>query len=80
MGGTLMPRCASKSQRVALFILEDGKCAICGEDLPPEQFDADHITPWINEGKTELWNLQPLCLKCHLKKSRAQASRRSSTR
>jgi 5-methylcytosine-specific restriction endonuclease McrA len=70
-----MRRLASKTQRIALFILHDGKCAICGEELP-ERFEIDHINPWIKKGRTELWNLQPLCLDCHSKKTSAQVSKR----
>ena len=69
-----MKRFASRGQRLALMILQDGKCAICSCEL--DQFDADHIQPFSNEGRTELWNLQALCIRCHLEKSRDQASKK----
>jgi 5-methylcytosine-specific restriction endonuclease McrA len=69
-----MRRFANRVQRLALMILQDGKCAICGCVL--EAFDADHIQPFSKKGRTELWNLQALCVTCHLEKSRGQASKK----
>jgi 5-methylcytosine-specific restriction endonuclease McrA len=73
-----MGRFASKRQRELLYLLYDGRCAICQEDL--EQFEADHLTPYSQQGVTQLWNLQPLCLKCHSEKTLASAIGASSKR
>jgi 5-methylcytosine-specific restriction endonuclease McrA len=62
------PRSASKTQRVTLWILQDGKCAICGEELP-EYFEVDHLQPFQAKGGTQLWNLQALCTSCHKQKT-----------
>jgi 5-methylcytosine-specific restriction endonuclease McrA len=74
-----MRRLANKWERDLLFILNDGKCAICGEDLP-DHFDVDHIKQFARNGATELWNLQPLCKNCHFEKSREQAKSECSMR
>ena len=67
-----MRRLANKRERDLLFILNDGKCAICGDDLR-EDFQSDHIQQYAKRGVTKLWNMQPLCKKCHSNKSRDQA-------
>jgi 5-methylcytosine-specific restriction enzyme A len=70
-------RLASKLQRVQLFIMQDGNCAICNEPLD-HRAEADHIQPFSERGETELWNLQMLCKACHSEKSRESASARRS--
>lgn len=66
-----MRRLASKTQRVRTWILQDGKCALCGIDL--EGFEVDHVEPFSKNGVTELWNLQALCINCHRSKTSEQA-------
>jgi 5-methylcytosine-specific restriction endonuclease McrA len=67
-----MRRCASKRERDLLFILHDGRCAVCGNELG--EFEIDHIQPVSEKGPTKLWNMQPLCLICHSQKSREAAN------
>lgn len=37
------------------------KCAECGEEFPLNKMEADHITPWVEDGKTVDENCQVLC-------------------
>ena len=48
---------------------QDGICAICKEKFDISGMEADHITPWIEGGKTIEENCQMLCRKCNRKKS-----------
>ena len=56
-------------QRMVLYRLGEGKCAICGKELGENEFEADHITPHSKGGKTEISNGQILCVECNRKKS-----------
>lgn len=47
----------------------DYKCASCRADLLDRDFDIDHKIPLASGGKNSIENLQPLCKKCHTKKS-----------
>ncbi len=67
-------RFASKTQRHRLYIIQDGQCALCQEELP-DDFPVDHIVPFSQGGQTELWNLQGLCLECHQAKTCVDGSR-----
>src|ERR1700746_2447549 len=67
-------RVASKRQRESLFLLYRGRCAICGNDLDPDNFEVDHLIPFSKGGKTVISNLQPLCKTCHGGKSREARS------
>ena len=71
--GLPIRRLASPYQRAQLYILQDGKCDLCGNELGA-QFDIDHIQLYSKQGDTELWNLQALCKPCHLQKHRDQGS------
>lgn len=62
-----MARKFNKSQRQTLFILADGKCRECGDDLG-DDWEADHVDPWSKGGETTLINGQALCQKCNRKK------------
>ena len=57
----------SKKLRALLYTAFDGKCAICGEPLP-DVWHADHIVPWKESKRTNLFELQPLCPRCNLGK------------
>lgn len=54
-------------ERVSLFLRADGKCAECGDELPPG-WHADHVEPYSRGGVTAAWNGQALCRVCNLKK------------
>jgi superfamily II DNA or RNA helicase len=66
----------SKKLRKALFDRHDGKCAICGGDLR-EKWHADHVVPWSTTKRTNLFEMQPTCVACNLKKGRNVADRRN---
>lgn len=70
-------RLATQAQRIALYILQDGKCSICGQELT-DDFQVDHIKPWAEQGKTELWNLQALHMNCHRSKTSLGQVKRTS--
>lgn len=59
----------SKKLRAALYYAFDGKCAICGCDLP-DDWHADHIIPWSATHKTNVHEMQPLCPECNLAKGK----------
>jgi 5-methylcytosine-specific restriction endonuclease McrA len=53
--------------RVALFLVAQGRCAICGEPLRPG-WHADHARPVRAGGETVPANGQALCARCNLAK------------
>jgi hypothetical protein len=45
---------------------QEGMCPLCKETITEHQkYEADHIVPWTNGGKTEKENLQVLHQRCH---------------
>lgn len=56
--------------RNALFLFQDGKCALCNCDLG-SGFHVDHIRAFSKGGETTLENSQALCPSCNLKKGAA---------
>jgi len=63
MGRTLR----SKKLRHLLFEHYEGKCALCAADLG-DDWHADHIVPWCITGRTNIYEMQPTCPNCNLKK------------
>ncbi len=57
----------STTQRNEIFVMYKGRCAICGEKLD-ENWQADHIIPWSQGGRTVIENGQPTCETCNKKK------------
>jgi len=60
-------RAFSGREKMALKIIADGKCEICGKELP-EGWHADHVEPYSKGGATDVINGQALCPACNLKK------------
>lgn len=58
----------SKRLRAALWYAADGKCQICGCDLP-DGWHADHIERWAETQRTNVHEMQALCPQCHIKKT-----------
>ena len=61
----------SDTQKQKAFAMLDppGVCPGCGkEDLGISDMEADHITPWIEDGKTNDENCQMLCMECNRRK------------
>lgn len=52
-----------------IYNQQGGKCAICGKPFDVKDMHADHVIPWSKGGKTNIDNLQMLCVPCNLKKS-----------
>ncbi|MBR1810018.1 MAG: DUF262 domain-containing protein [Paludibacteraceae bacterium] len=48
---------------------QGGICPICGKHFEIEQMEADHITPWVEGGRTIAANCQMLCRECNRRKS-----------
>ena len=55
--------------RQRVYEKQAGKCVICGNKFDISDMEADHITPWIEGGKTVEENCQMLCRKCNREKS-----------
>ena len=48
---------------------QGGICAKCGKGVDIQGMEADHITPWVEGGKTDEPNCQMLCRECNRRKS-----------
>ena len=44
------------------------KCARCHKVIEFAEAEADHITPWIEGGKTAIENCQILCKTCNIRR------------
>lgn len=68
----------SKIARLLVHSKTDGHCAICRTSLElyprPATWHIDHIEPVAAGGRSDYWNLQPLCIPCHRTKSAADTS------
>lgn len=63
MGRTLR----SKRLRALLWYAADGKCQRCGKPLG-DDWEADHIVPWVKTHRTNVHEMQALCADCNRKK------------
>ncbi len=66
---TLNIRAFSDTQKAQGYETCCGICAKCGERFEIEEMEADHVIPWSKGGKTDIANLQMLCLSCNRRKS-----------
>lgn len=57
--------------KIQLYQLQNGKCAVCGEDLGENlsEIHVDHIIPWVLVGDELEDNYQCLCQTCNECKS-----------
>jgi superfamily II DNA or RNA helicase len=62
-----MNRTATKRQRLLLWKMSDGVCAMCGAALD-ESFNADHRIPWSVAHATNVHDMQALCGPCNKRK------------
>ncbi len=62
-------RAFTDSQKQKAFERQKGLCPLCKESFGIEAMEGDHITPWIEGGKTIDENLQMLCRDCNRRKS-----------
>ena len=54
-------RVFDKAVKQRVYERQGGRCAECGKEFPLSKMEADHKTPWIENGKTEESNCQMLC-------------------
>lgn len=52
-----------------IYEKQNGICPLCGKHFEIEQMEADHITPWVEGGRTIASNCQMLCRDCNHRKS-----------
>jgi superfamily II DNA or RNA helicase len=57
----------SGTERAALYLADDGRCARCGVELA-KGFHADHRQPYSKGGATDVANASALCPQCNLRK------------
>lgn len=62
-------RAFTEAQKIGAYERQNGICPICREKYDIEQMEADHITPWVEGGKTDMENCQMLCRECNRRKS-----------
>ncbi len=62
-------RAFTPNQKREVFETQNGLCPACNKVFTIEEMEADHITPWIEGGKTNIDNCQMLCKHCNRTKS-----------
>ena len=62
-------RCFTSKERSEIYIRDKGRCGICGEFIPLNEFTIDHIIPISKRGTYDYDNLQCCCFKCNQLKS-----------
>jgi 5-methylcytosine-specific restriction endonuclease McrA len=55
----------TRLERYIVFRANNGRCAICGDELDFKHFEIDHIIPFSITHWTFLAELQPTCRKCN---------------
>ncbi|EOD04162.1 hypothetical protein EMIHUDRAFT_250677, partial [Emiliania huxleyi CCMP1516] len=69
--GEITARVLSEREKKIVAYRQQYKCAGCGCLLPPTH-QIDHIVPLALGGTNGLTNLQALCVRCHVRKTRGQ--------
>ena len=62
-------RAFSEAMKIEAFEKQNGICKSCQEQFELSSMEADHITPWVEGGKTIAANCQMLCRTCNRRKS-----------
>jgi len=62
-------RAFTPSQIRTVYEKQKGNCSKCGLNFEIIEMEGDHITPWSKGGKTNIENLQLMCLDCNRRKS-----------
>lgn len=57
-----------QSTRITIYNKAEGRCAICGDFVPYDEFTIDHIEPLSKGGDNEMDNLQCTCRFCNFLK------------
>jgi len=61
-------RLFSDKQKREAYERQGGICVHCKEHFQEDDMEADHITPWVEGGRTNSENCQMLCKKCNREK------------
>ena len=61
-------RSFDEAQRQVIYRRDKGVCQMCGKNCDWNDWEADHILPWVKGGRTEIENGQVLCPSCNSKK------------
>lgn len=64
-------RTFTESEKTSAYERQEGICPLCGKHFSIEEMEGDHITPWVEGGKTNTDNLQMLCKECNRRKSKS---------
>ncbi len=62
-------RAFTDNQKREAYEKQKGICPNCGEHFDIGEMEGDHITPWIEGGKTSAENCKMLCRECNRRKS-----------
>ena len=62
-------RAFTDSQKREAYERQNGICPICKNHFDITEMEGDHITPWVEGGKTNTENCQMLCRDCNRRKS-----------
>lgn len=58
----------TKSERTYVYNKYEGRCGICGDFVPVDEFTVDHIVPISKGGDYKKENLQCACRSCNMMK------------
>jgi hypothetical protein len=61
-------RAYTVQQKREAYERQKGICGTCGKHFELAEMDGDHITPWIEGGRTNTDNCQMLCRECNRRK------------
>lgn len=61
-------RSFSEQMKLEAYERQNGICPLCGKHFDIEFMEGDHITPWVEGGKTSSANCQMLCRECNRRK------------
>ena len=62
-------RAFSDAMKRKAFQVQEGICKSCEKEFELENMEGDHITPWVEGGRTVAENCQMLCRECNRRKS-----------
>ncbi|MXZ42754.1 MAG: DUF262 domain-containing protein [Caldilineaceae bacterium SB0666_bin_21] len=62
-------RSFTDAMKQKVFEIQGGVCKSCAKRFEMRNMEADHITPWVEGGKTVEQNCQMLCKDCNRRKS-----------
>ncbi len=65
----IISRTFSDRVKRRVYTKQAGICNICKNNFRMNEMEADHITPWVEGGKSNEENCQMLCRKCNREKS-----------